>query len=129
MITDNLKKRTESAGLLFLDVLYLFPLSLQVLLPQTDFVVPSAYGKYVSTGAPAHSPEDSVEFKLLASPLAGVRCIGSPDANCLVLRCRSNVGFGKDAGRPGDVTDPVGVALQGLRDVVSLAFRAVSVGG
>lgn len=60
----------------------------------------------------------------MTGPLARVGCVGGPDADCLVLRGRCDVGLGQDAGRPGDVAHPVRVALQGLSQVVRFGFRA-----
>jgi hypothetical protein len=83
---------------LLLNVLYLLPLSFQIFFPQTDLVVPSTYSKDVSTRAPANPPQDSVEFQLLAGPLAGVRCVSGPNPHSLILRRRGDIRLGQDAG-------------------------------
>jgi hypothetical protein len=58
--------------------------------------------------------------------LARVRGVRSPDANGLVLRGGGNVGLGENARGPCDITDPVGVTLEGLSEVVGFGFRARS---
>lgn len=107
MSTSKILNRT-----LLFDILHLLPLSLEVLLPQANLVVSSTDGKNVSARAPANPPQDAVELELLAGPLAWVRCVGCPDTDGLVLRGGRDIGLGEDAGRPGDITDPVGVAFQ-----------------
>lgn len=114
-------------GTSLFDILHLLPLSLEVLLPQADFVVPPTDSKNVSARTPAHPPQDAVELELLASPLAGVRRVGGPNTDGFVLRRRRDVGLGEDARGPGDITDPVGVAFQCLSGVVGLGFMAESV--
>lgn len=63
----------------------------------------------------------------MAGPLAGVRCVGRPDTNGLILRGRGDVRLGEDARRPGDIADPIGVAFQCLGGVVGLALVATNV--
>lgn len=46
----------ENIKSLLLDILDLFPLALQVLLPQADLVVAAADGQNVTAQAPADSP-------------------------------------------------------------------------
>lgn len=105
---------------LLLDVLYLVPLSFEILLPQTDLVVSAAHSKNISGWAPANSPSNGVKLELLAIPLARVRPIRGPNPNGLILRCRGNVRFGENAGRPGNVANPVGVPFQRLGHRVGL---------
>lgn len=97
---DNRQMKTNgrSDKNLLLNVLYLLPLSLQILFPQADLVVSSTDSKDVSTRAPANPPQDSVEFQLLAGPLAGIRCIRGPDPHSLILRRRGDIGLGQNAG-------------------------------
>jgi hypothetical protein len=40
------------------------------------------------------------------------------------LRGGGDVGLGEDARGPGHITDPVGVSLEGLSEVVSFGLRA-----
>lgn len=111
-------------NILLFDVLHLLPFALEVLLPQANLVVSSADRKNVTARAPANTPQHAVELELLAGPLAGVRGVGCPDANGLVLRGRRNIGLGEDARRPRDVADPVCVALQSLSGAVGFCFVA-----
>lgn len=126
MDEGNRQLETNEEHKLLLNVLHLLPLALKVLLPQADLVVTTADGEDVTAQTPAHAPEHAVKLECLASPLARVGCVGSPDADGLILRSRGDIGFGQDTRGPSDVTDPVGVALQGLGEVITLGLRAAA---
>lgn len=70
---------------LFFNILDLFPLALEVLLPESDFIVATADGQDVTAQAPADTPQNRVEFENGTRPLAGSRCVRGPDTNSLVL--------------------------------------------
>lgn len=124
--------------LLLLDSLDAFPLLLEILLPERDFIIAGADGQHVAAEGPADAPEDGVEGQDGAVPVvggfrsvvvvvvagAGVGGAG-PDADRLVLAGRGDVGFLEDRRRPGHVEDPVGVAGEGDGGGVGFGFRAV----
>ena len=109
---------------LLLNILHLLPLSLEILLPQADFIVSSTHSEDVSARAPTDPPEHSIKFELLAGPLTRIRHIRGPDANSFILGGRRDVGLGKDARRPSNVSDPIGVAFKCLGEIIGLSFRA-----
>lgn len=94
--------------------LYVLPLAAEVLLPQRDLVVGTANGQDVAAERPADAPHRRLKFKDLIVPLgrSSGRRIAGPDAHCLVLRRRRNVGLLEDSRRPSNITDPVRVSCQ-----------------
>lgn len=68
-IVDKDNNPVTKERLSFLDVLYLLPLSPQVLLPQANLVISATHSKNVSTRAPAHPPHNVIKFKYMACPL------------------------------------------------------------
>lgn len=99
-------ERKNAVELLF-DILDLLPLSLEVLLPQTDLIVASTDGQNVSTEAPANAPQNRVKLQCLAGPLARVRSVRGPNAYGLILRGGGNIRLGENARGPRDITNPV----------------------
>jgi len=94
--------------------LHQLPLPRQLLLIQTNAIIPRANRQHVARETPRAAPRDlgEVEFRALL-PLLPARVRGGPDADGFVLRGRRDVGFGEDGWGPGYVADPVCVAGEG----------------
>mmetsp|Transcript_12845 Transcript_12845/g.22162 ORF Transcript_12845/g.22162 Transcript_12845/m.22162 type:complete len:210 (+) Transcript_12845:218-847(+) len=95
---------------------YFLPLAIEGLLPEGDGAIPTGYGQDVANEGPAKPPYGGVEAGegvLLPVGLHLVRLL--PDQHRVVLRAGRDGGVGEaDRWRPGDVSHPVGVAVQRL---------------
>jgi len=111
---------------LFLNPLDTIPLPLQILLPQTNLIIPPANRQHIPAQTPAHPPQHSVEIQHGGFPVIGGGGVGGPYSDGLVLGGGGDVGFLEDGGGPGDVADPVGVAGEGGCWVVGLVGGAVA---
>ena len=98
---------------LLLNPLHTIPLPLQILLPQTDLIIPSTHRQHIPTQTPAHPPQYGVEVQNRGFPIVGTGRVRGPYSDGLVLGGGGDVGFLKDGGRPGDVADPISVAEEG----------------
>lgn len=119
------RQATPQASALFLNALNTLPFTPQVLLPQADLVIRTADSQHITAQAPAHPPDRRLKVQHLALPLAGAGGVGRPDTHCLVLRRRGDVALLQNGGGPGYVTDPVGVAGEGLAFLLVLHGRRV----
>ena len=108
--TPNPIPPTMQPPVSFLNPLNTTPLSPQILLPQTHLIIPPTHSQHIPAQTPTHPPQRGLEIQRRALPFIRSRWRGCPYPDGLVLRAGGDVGFGEQGGRPGYVSDPVGVA-------------------
>ena len=99
------------------------PLSLEILLPQGNLVVTTRNSQNVARQRPANSPNNVRELlvaqKLL---LPGTITLLCPDDDSSILWGGRNVWLGQNRRRPGNITNPVLVALKLALDDIRVWF-------